>query len=53
MSEYWEVEAATDAAFKTEKRAANELSDRQELQRIIRQQEQARNAEQRLDEALA
>ena len=52
MSEYWEVEAATNAAFKAAKRAANELSNPEEVQRIIRQQEQARDAEQRLDEAL-
>ena len=52
MNEYQEVEAATNAAFKAAKRAANELSNPKEVQRIIRQQEQARDAEQRLDEAL-
>ena len=41
MNEYWEVEAATDAAFKAAKRAANELSNPEEVQRIIRQQEGA------------
>jgi len=43
---------ATDAIFKAAKRAANELSNPEEVQRIIRQKEQARDAEQRLDEAL-
>ena len=52
MNEYWEVEAATNSAFKAAKRAANELSNPEEVHRIIRQQEQARDAEQRLDEAL-
>ena len=52
MSEYWQIESATDAAFKAAKRAANELSKPEEVQRIIRQQEQAMDAEMRLDEAL-
>ena len=43
---------ATNSAFKAAKRAANELSNPEEVQRIIRQQEQARDAEQRLDEVL-
>ena len=43
---------ATNSAFKAAKRAANELSNPEEVQRIIRQQEQARDAERRLDEAL-
>ena len=47
------MEAATNAAFKAAKRVANELSNPEEVQRIIKQQEQARDAEQRLDEALA
>jgi len=46
------VEAATNAVFKAAKRVANELSNPEEVQRIIRQKEQARDAEQRLDEAL-
>lgn len=52
MNECQEVEAATNAAFKAAKRAVNELSNPEEVQRIIRQQEQARDAEQRLDEVL-
>ena len=52
MNEYWEVEAATKAPFKAAKRASNEFSNPEEVQRIIRQQEQARDAEQRLEEAL-
>ena len=52
MSEYWRIESATDAVFKAAKRAANELSKPEEVQRIIRQQEQAMDAEIRLDEAL-
>ena len=51
MNEYWEVEAATNAAFKAAKRAANELSNPEEVQRIIKQQEQAKDAEQLLDQA--
>ena len=51
MNEYWEVEAATKAAFKAAKRLANELSNPKEVQRIIRQQEQARDVKQRLDQA--
>ena len=43
---------ATNSAFKAAKRAANELFNPEEVQRIIRQQEQARDAEQRLDEVL-
>ena len=43
---------ATNAAFKAAKRAANELSNPDEVQRIIRQQEQAKDAERRLDEVL-
>ena len=43
---------ATNAAFKAAKRTANELSDPEEVQRLIRQQEQARDAERRLDEVL-
>ena len=43
---------ATDAIFKAAKRAATELSDPEEVQRLIRQQEQARDAERRLDEVL-
>ena len=46
-----EIGAATNTAFETVKRSENELSDREEVHRIIRQQEQARDAEQRLDEA--
>ena len=42
----------TNSAFKAAKRAANELSNPEEVQRIIRQKEQGRDAEQRLDEAL-
>ena len=52
MSEYWRIESATDAAFKAAKRAANELSKPEEVQRIIRQQEQARDAEKRLSRLL-
>jgi hypothetical protein len=52
INEYQEVEAATNAAFKAAKRAANELSNPEEFQRIIRQQEQARDAERRLDDKL-
>jgi len=51
INEYQEVEATKDAAYKARKRAANELSNPQEVQRIIRQQEQARDAEQLLDQA--
>ena len=47
------VQKLIDYAFKAAKRAANELSNPEEVQRIIRQQEQARDAKQRLDEALA
>ena len=47
------MEAATNAAYYAAKRTANELSNPEEVQRIIRQQEQARDAEQRLDKALA
>ena len=36
MNEYWEVEADTNAAFKAAKRAANELSNPEDVQRIIR-----------------
>ena len=50
MNEHWELEAAINAAFKAAKRAANELSNPDEVHRIIRQQEQARDAKQRLDE---
>ena len=38
--------------IETTRRAANELSKPEKVQRIIRQQEQARDAEMRLDEAL-
>ena len=38
--------------IETTRRAANELSKPEKVQRIIRQQEQARDAEERLDEAL-
>ena len=51
-SGFWRIESATDAAFKAAKRAANELSKPEEVQRIIRHQEQARDAEKRLDEVL-
>ena len=39
--------------IETTRRAANELSKPEEVQRIIRQQEQAMDAEQRLDEAFS
>ena len=45
------MEAATNAAFKAAKRVANELSNPEEVQRIIKQQEQAKDAEQLLDQA--
>ena len=51
MSEYWQIESATDVAFKAAKRAANKLSKPEKVQGIIRKQEQAMDAEQRLDEA--
>ena len=52
MRESWKFGAATNTAFEAVKRSENELSDPEEVQRIIRQQEQARDAEQRLDEVL-
>ena len=46
------MEAATNATFKAAKCAANELSNPDEVQHIIRQQEQAKDAQQRLNEVL-
>ena len=50
ISKYKEAEASTAAPFATAKRATNELSQPEEVKRIIIQQEQARDAELRLDD---
>ena len=50
ISKYKEAEASTAAPFAAAKHATNELSQPEEVKRIIRQQEQARDAELRLDE---
>ena len=52
LAEYTEVENALSATIKAAARAANEMNDPSEVDRIIKEQEKAREAEQRLDEVI-
>ena len=52
LFEYAEIENALSSTIKAAKRAANEMNNPIEVDRIIREQEKAKEAEQRLNEAM-
>ena len=52
LFEYAEVENALSSTIKAAKRAASEMNNPIEVDRIIREQEKAKEAEQRLNEAM-
>ena len=52
LSEYNNIQDAVQASMRTAYRAADDLNDPREIQRIVAEQDKAREAEQKLNQAL-
>jgi len=52
LSEYNNIQDAVQASMRTASRAADDLNDPREIQRIVAEQDRAREAEQKLNQAL-
>ena len=52
LLEYDNIQDAVQASMRTASRAADDLNDPREIQRIVAEQDKAREAEQRLNQAL-
>ena len=52
LSEYNNIQDAVQASMRTDSRAADDLNDPREIQRIVAEQDKAREAEQKLNKAL-
>ena len=52
LSEYNNIQDAVQASMRTASRAADDLNDPREIQRIVAEQDKAREAEQKLNQAL-
>ena len=52
LSEYNNIQDAVQASMRTDSRAADDLNDPREIQRIVAEQDKAREAEQKLNLAL-